>query len=168
MRTVRRRGGENEFERLRDYRRDDDYRAIDWKATARRQKLITREYQHESNQTVLCMLDAGRLMTARTAGLSLLDHALNAMLMLSHVAARAGDQVGLLAFADGIERYAPPAGGAGRRGGSSRRGTISTRIWSRPIMRRPSSSSGCACGSAAWWCSSRRSSTTLRRRSCCG
>ena len=61
--TVRLRGGENEFEALRDYQRDDDYRAIDWKATARRQKLITCEYQQERNQSVLCMLDCGRLMT---------------------------------------------------------------------------------------------------------
>ena len=51
MRAVRLRGGENEFERLREYRRDDEYRNIDWKATARRQKLIVREYQQESNQT---------------------------------------------------------------------------------------------------------------------
>jgi hypothetical protein len=64
-------------EALRDYKRDDDYRAIDWKATARRQKLITREYQQERNQSVLCMLDCGRLMTAETQGLSQLDHALN-------------------------------------------------------------------------------------------
>jgi uncharacterized protein (DUF58 family) len=68
VRTVRLRGGENEFEALRDYQRDDDYRAIDWKATARRQKLITREYQQERNQSVLCMLDCGRLMTAENLG----------------------------------------------------------------------------------------------------
>jgi uncharacterized protein (DUF58 family) len=105
------RGGENEFEALRDYQRDDDYRAIDWKATARRQKLITREYQQERNQSVLCMLDCGRLMTAETQGLSQLDHALNAMLMLSHVATRAGDQVGLLAFDTKVRAFLPPQGG---------------------------------------------------------
>jgi uncharacterized protein (DUF58 family) len=111
VRTVRLRGGENEFEALRDYQRDDDYRAIDWKATARRQKLITREYQQERNQSVLCMLDCGRLMTAETQGLSQLDHALNAMLMLSHVATRAGDQVGLCAFDSRVRAYLSPQGG---------------------------------------------------------
>ena len=111
VRTVRLRGGENEFEALRDYQRDDDYRAIDWKATARRQKLITREYQQERNQSVLCMLDCGRLMTAESLGLSQLDHALNAVLMLSHVATRAGDQVGLCAFDTRVRAYLPPQGG---------------------------------------------------------
>ena len=111
VRTVRLRGGENEFEALRDYQRDDDYRAIDWKATARRQKLITREYQQERNQSVLCMLDCGRLMTAESQGLSQLDHALNAVLMLAHVATRAGDQVGLCAFDTRVRAYLPPQGG---------------------------------------------------------
>ena len=111
VRTVRLRGGENEFEALRDYQRDDDYRAIDWKATARRQKLIAREYQQERNQSVLCMLDCGRLMTAETQGLSQLDHALNAVLMLAHVATRAGDQVGLFAFDTRVRAFLPPQGG---------------------------------------------------------
>lgn len=113
VRTVRLRGGENEFEALRDYQRDDEYRAIDWKATARRQKLIAREYQQERNQSVLCMLDCGRLMTAESQGLSQLDHALNAVLMLAHVATRAGDQVGLLAFDERVRAFLPPQ--AGRR-----------------------------------------------------
>jgi uncharacterized protein (DUF58 family) len=112
LRASRKRGGESEFERLREYRRGDEFRSIDWKATARRQKLISREYQIESNQNLLFLLDAGRLMTAKTQGLSLFDHALNASLMLSHVAARAGDRVGLLAFSDGIKSFTPPAGGA--------------------------------------------------------
>jgi uncharacterized protein (DUF58 family) len=111
VRTVRLRGGENEFEALRDYLRDDEYRAIDWKATARRQKLITREYQQERNQSVLCMLDCGRLMTAESQGLSQLDHALNAVLMLAHVATRAGDQMGLLAFDQRVRAYLAPQSG---------------------------------------------------------
>ena len=111
VRTVRLRGGENEFEALRDYQRDDAYRSIDWKATARRQKLIAREYQQERNQSVLCMLDCGRLMTEETQGLSQLDHALNAVLMLAHVATRGGDQVGLLAFDARVRAYLPPQGG---------------------------------------------------------
>ena len=111
FRASRRRGGESEFERLREYRREDEFRSIDWKATARRHKLIAREYQLESNQSIMFVLDAGRLMTAEAAGLSLFDHALNATLMLSHVAARNGDRVGLLSFADGIKSFTPLAGG---------------------------------------------------------
>jgi uncharacterized protein (DUF58 family) len=112
FRTSRKRGGESEFERLREYRRGDEYRSIDWKATARRQKLISREYQLESNQNLMFLLDAGRLMTAETAGMSLFDHALNATLMLAHVAAKAGDNVGLLTFADDVRSYAPPEAGS--------------------------------------------------------
>jgi uncharacterized protein (DUF58 family) len=111
VRAVRLRGGENEFERLREYGRDDEYRNIDWKATARRGRLIVREYQQERNQTVVCLLDCGRLMTAESGGLAQLDHALNAVLMLSHVAARAGDQLGLMAFDSRVRTYLPPVGG---------------------------------------------------------
>jgi uncharacterized protein (DUF58 family) len=111
VRAVRLRGGENEFERLREYGRDDEYRNIDWKATARRGRLIVREYQQERNQTVVCLLDCGRLMTAESDGLAQMDHALNAVLMLAHVAARGGDQLGLMAFDTRVRAYLPPAGG---------------------------------------------------------
>lgn len=110
-RTTRRRGGESEFERLREYTRDDDARRIDWRATARKGEPITREYQLERNQNVLVMLDCGRLMTAEVEGLSHLDHALNAMLMLSHVCVRAGDQVGLVAFDARMRSFVSPEGG---------------------------------------------------------
>lgn len=111
IRSSRRRGGESEFERLREYRREDEYRSVDWKATARRKKLIAREYQLESDQSVVFMLDTGRLMTAEFADLSLFDHSLNATLMLSHVAGRAGDKVGMIAFAEEVKAYAPLVGG---------------------------------------------------------
>ena len=111
VRATRRQGGESEFERLRDYTKDDEYRSIDWKATARRQKLIARQYQLEQNQNLFFMLDGGRLMTAETAGLSQFDHALNAMLMLAHVASRGGDRVGMLAFDETMRRFVPPASG---------------------------------------------------------
>ena len=111
VRAIRLRGGENEFERLREYLRDDEYRDIDWRATARKSRLIVREYQQERNQTVLCLLDSGRLMTAESSGISQLDHALNATLMMAHVAARAGDQVGLLAFDAEVRAFVPPTGG---------------------------------------------------------
>ena len=110
-RTTRRLGGESEFEQLRDYSRDDEFRSIDWKATARRGKLTARQYQLESNQNLMFVLDAGRLMTAETAGLSLFDHALNATLMLAHVASRGGDRVGLLSYADEVQALVPPSSG---------------------------------------------------------
>jgi uncharacterized protein (DUF58 family) len=111
VRAVPLRGGENEFERLREYLRDDEFGDIDWKATARRGRLIVREYQQERNQTVVCLLDCGRLMTAESGGLTHLDHALNAAIMLAHVAGRAGDQMGLLAFDARIRSYLAPQGG---------------------------------------------------------
>lgn len=110
-RAARLRGGENEFERLRDQRRDDAFRTIDWKATARRQKLTVREYQQERDQSVVCLLDTGRLMTGMAGGLSYLDHALNAALMMGHVAARSGDQIGLVAFDRVVRAFLPPQGG---------------------------------------------------------
>ena len=110
-RATRRRGGASEFEALRESQRDDEYRKIDWKATARRHKLITRTYQLERDQSVVFMLDAGRLMTAESDGLSLFDHALNATLMLTYVASRGGDQVGLMTFADRVLTYLPPGPG---------------------------------------------------------
>ena len=110
-RAARLRGGETEFERLREHLRDDPFRNIDWKATARRQKLIVREHQKERDQTVVCVLDAGRLMTAETQGLTHFDHALNATLMMGHVAARSGDQIGLVAFDHQIRAYLPPVAG---------------------------------------------------------
>lgn len=113
LRTTRRLGGESEFEQLRDYSRDDEFRSIDWKATARRGKLTARQYQLESNQSLMFVLDGGRLMTGETAGLSLFDHALNATLMLAHVASRGGDRVGLLSYAEQVQAFVPP--GAGRK-----------------------------------------------------
>lgn len=117
VRATRLKGGESEFSRLRDYTRDDEYRSIDWKATARRQRLTAREYQLESNQQLMLMLDSGRMMTAEVAGLTQFDHALNAALMLAHVASRNGDQVGLMGFDSQVQSYVrPKAGGdAGAR-----------------------------------------------------
>lgn len=112
MRASIRRGGENEFECLREYQRDDEYRAVDWRATARRSRLIVRQYKADEDQSVAFLLDAGRLMTAESAGLSFFDHALNAALLLAHVATRAGDNVGLLCFSDAIDAFVPPSRGA--------------------------------------------------------
>lgn len=105
------RGGESEFARLRDYTTDDDPRFVDWKATARRGVLTSREFQLESDQNIVLCLDAGRLMTAVVDGLSQFDHALNAGLLMAHVACRGGDRVGLLCFDREVRAFVPPEGG---------------------------------------------------------
>ncbi len=110
-RVTKMRGGDTEFERLRDFLPDDEWRRIDWRATARRSKLTVREYQVEKNQNLVFMLDCGRMMTAVWDDLTALDYALNATLMLSHVAIRRGDLVGLVAFDESVTRLMKPKGG---------------------------------------------------------
>ncbi|MCB1169161.1 MAG: DUF58 domain-containing protein [Leptospiraceae bacterium] len=109
VRKFRRRGGDQEFERLRDYTRDDEFRHIDWKATARNQKLIVREYEMNRNQSVLFLVDCGRTMTATDESRSYLDYAINGSLLLTAVAERQQDRVGFLAFSDRVLRYVKPA-----------------------------------------------------------
>ncbi|HVA44814.1 MAG TPA: DUF58 domain-containing protein [Pirellulales bacterium] len=111
VRRTRKIGQDNEFERLRDYTPDDNYKHIDWRSTARRQKLTVKDFQANQSQRLVFMLDCGRMMTNLTGELSLLDRALNAMLMLSYVALAHGDSVGLLTFSDEIHNYVPPSGG---------------------------------------------------------
>ena len=111
VRRTRRPGQDNDFERLRDYQQDDNYRHIDWRASARRQKLTVKQFQTDQSQRVIFLLDCGRMMTNEYEQLSLLDYALNAVLMLSYVALDQGDSVGLLCFSDHIHTYVPPAGG---------------------------------------------------------
>lgn len=111
VRRTRKPGGDTEFERLRDYRRDDQFKHIDWRATARRHKLTVREFRTNQSQRVVFLVDCGRMMTGRASGLSLLDHALNAMLMMSYVALKQGDQVGLICFSDQVHGFVPPRGG---------------------------------------------------------
>lgn len=115
VRRSRRLGTDNEFERLRDYIEGDEPKHMDWRATARRRKLTVRAHQVNQSQRLLFLLDCGRMMAGDTGDrLSPLDHALNAMLMLAHVALIRGDQVGLLAFSDRVRAYVPPGGGARR------------------------------------------------------
>jgi uncharacterized protein (DUF58 family) len=117
VRRSRRLGTDNEFERLRDYIEGDEPRHMDWRATARRRKLTVRAHQVNQSQRLIFLIDCGRMMAGDTGGgLSPLDHAFNAMLMLAHVALIRGDQVGLLAFSDRIRAYVPPGGGPRRIG----------------------------------------------------
>ena len=108
---VRRRGEGTEFHQLREYRQGDAQRTIDWKATARTGRLISREYEEEKDQRVLLVIDCGRRMAAKDTDadddLSHFDHALNAALLLAHVALRQGDAVGMMTMA-GVNRYCEP------------------------------------------------------------
>lgn len=108
VRRARRIGTDNEFERLREYTPDDNFRHIDWKATGRRRKLIVRDFQTNHNQRVVFLIDAGRMMVNESGGLSLLDRAIDAALMLAHVAAIRGDAVGLLTFSDRVHTWIAP------------------------------------------------------------
>lgn len=112
VRRTRHVGQDSDFERLRDYSRDDNYRHIDWRSTARRRKLTVRQFQSDQSQRVMFLLDCGRMMTNERDGYTLLDHALNATLMMAYVALRQGDSVGMLCFSDRIHAYIPPRGGA--------------------------------------------------------
>jgi uncharacterized protein (DUF58 family) len=111
LRQLRRDGRGSEFARLRDYAQGDSVREVDWKATARRGRPVTRVMESERSQTVLIGVDAGRSMAARVDGLTKLDHAVNAALFLAFVAVKNGDRVGLVVFADGVKSYLAPAAG---------------------------------------------------------
>ena len=108
VRELRRRGEGSSFASLREYVRGDDPRHIDWKATSRRGKFITREFTIERSQTVMTLIDAGRGMMQRAGDISRLDHALSAALVLTDVAVNAGDRVGTIVFNDDIRAYVPP------------------------------------------------------------
>jgi uncharacterized protein (DUF58 family) len=105
------RGEGREFESLRDYVQGDELRHIAWTATARRGRITTRQYQIERDQTILIVLDAGRLMTARIETETKLDSAVHAALALMSAAARAGDNAGIMVFGRRIKSYLPPGRG---------------------------------------------------------
>jgi uncharacterized protein (DUF58 family) len=111
LRQLRRDGRGTEFARLRDYAQGDSVREVDWKASARRGKPVTRVMESERSQTVFIGVDAGRSMAAQVDGLTKLDHAVNAALFLAFVAVRNGDRVGLVVFADGVKSFLAPAAG---------------------------------------------------------
>jgi uncharacterized protein (DUF58 family) len=113
VRSLRRRGEGLSFANLREYAVGDDPRRIDWKATARRAQLITREYTIERAQTVITLIDAGRGMTQLAATRSRFEYALSSALILTDIAANAGDRVGALVFDDEIRAYVPARPGRG-------------------------------------------------------
>lgn len=108
-RTARGLGGGTEFEQLRDYGPDDEFRRIDWTATARAGRTIVRTYRAERNQRVLVMLDNGRTMAGRVDGVPRVEHAIDAAMMLTAVATRLGDRCGLVAFDRKVRAVVPPS-----------------------------------------------------------
>ncbi len=111
FRNVRRLGEGRVFETLREWVPGDDTRIIDWKATARRGKVMARQYEDERRQQVLLVIDAGRMMTAESDGVSRLESAINAALQLAHSAVAHDDNIGLMVFADVVQTYVAPARG---------------------------------------------------------
>lgn len=119
LRSIRQLGQGGEFEHLREYTTDDEYRRINWKATARRGKPIVAEIEAERSQQIICVIDAGRLMATPVAdplqpddaGLTRLDYVVNTALMLSYVVLGKGDQVGMLTFAGKVENFIAPRKG---------------------------------------------------------
>jgi uncharacterized protein (DUF58 family) len=98
LRSAKGRGGGTEFDQLREYSVDDEFRRIDWPATARAGKAIVRTYRAERNQTVINLLDNGRVMAGRVDGVPRVEHAMDAVMMLTAVATRLGDRAGLVMF----------------------------------------------------------------------
>jgi Uncharacterized conserved protein (some members contain a von Willebrand factor type A (vWA) domain) len=111
VRQRQRRGLGLEFHQLREFREGDSLRQIDWKATARQRTPIAREYQDERDQQIIFMLDCGRRMRSQDDELAHFDHALNACLLLSYIALRQGDAVGLSTFASDPTHYLAPVKG---------------------------------------------------------
>lgn len=108
LRSARIRGGGSEFEQLRDFTIDDEFRRIDWSATARANRMIVRTYRTERNQTVINIMDNGRLMAGQVAGVPRVEHAMDAIMAVTTVAVGLGDRTGLLVF-DNDVRTAVPA-----------------------------------------------------------
>ena len=105
-------GKGRDFDRLREYVRGDDVRDIAWKASARRRKLIVREYRLDRSQDVLVCVDRGHRMAARVGALRKVDHAVNAAVLLAYLCGRMEDRLGMVSFATEVEAGPPPARGA--------------------------------------------------------
>jgi len=108
LRSAQGRGGGTEFEQLREYSHDDEFRRVDWAATARTGKTIVRTYRAERNQTIIVLLDNGRVMAGRVADVPRVEHAMDAVMMLTAVATRLGDRCGLVTFDREVLSIVPP------------------------------------------------------------
>lgn len=108
-RKVRRSAQRSEFERIREYVAGDERRRVNWKATARRSKLMMNAYQDERSQQIVSLIDTGRTMKMPFGGLSLLDRAINAALVLSAIAIKKDDKAGVITYSDKVHSVLPPA-----------------------------------------------------------
>jgi len=106
---VRRIGNNTDFEQIKPYVQGDDYRTINWKATARSAQLMVNVYQQERDQALYCLIDCGRTMHDRYQGLTLVDHAVNASLALAYVAIHRDDRAGLVSFDKEIHTLITPS-----------------------------------------------------------
>jgi uncharacterized protein (DUF58 family) len=109
LRSAQGLGGGTEFDQLREYSVDDEFRRVDWAATARAGKPIVRTYRAERNQTVLVLLDNGRVMAGRVDGVPRVEHAMDAVMMLTAVATGLGDRCGVVAFDRTVRAAVPPS-----------------------------------------------------------
>lgn len=100
VKKVRRIGHSYEFEHIKPYQRGDDYRSVNWKATGRRASLMVNQYEDEKSQQVYCLIDKSRVMHMPFNGLSLLDYAINASLVISNIVLGKQDKAGLITFAE--------------------------------------------------------------------
>lgn len=107
VRRRRQLGHSMEFEQIKEYVPGDDYRTVNWKATARKGNLMVNNYIEEKSQQIYCMIDKGRVMEMPFGGLSLLDYAVNASLVLLNVALNKQDKAGILTFSDHIGTFLP-------------------------------------------------------------
>jgi uncharacterized protein (DUF58 family) len=135
-------GGGGEFDSLREYHPDDELRRINWKATARSPRPISNVFSDERSQQVIVLLDAGRTMAQNVAGVTRAEHGIDAAVALAEVALRAGDHVGVVAFAGDLLAQLPP------RGGTSQ----ARRVLRRRPTAKPSLPSSPATAAGRCWC----------------
>jgi uncharacterized protein (DUF58 family) len=114
IKKIRRTGHHTEFEYIKEYVKGDDYRTVNWKASARRHYPMVNIYRDERSQQIYGIIDKGRTMQNTFRGMTLLDYAINASLVLSFVAMRKEDKVGLATFAEKFETFIPAGKQSGR------------------------------------------------------
>lgn len=107
VKKIRKIGHSMEFEQIKEYVRGDDYRTINWKATARKDGLMVNNYTDERSQQIYCLINKGRVMKMPFNGLTLLDHAVNASLVLSNVALVKQDKAGIITFEKNLDTFLP-------------------------------------------------------------
>jgi uncharacterized protein (DUF58 family) len=107
VKRMRRLGHSLEFEQIKEYVSGDDYRTINWKATARRGDLMTNSFTDERSQQIYCIINKGRVMKMPFEGLTLLDYAINASLVLSNVALMRQDKAGIITYAENLDTFLP-------------------------------------------------------------